>query len=162
MILKSRLSALKWCIHKPARRMFRKWFIRRDMPWLCELWELWDEELERGEVDYKYKAVYMSVNEATSPRYGIGGPFRRIWGICDQMAPHYHGQIPKVRTLDTPKSTMLRSTVCRHILSLTDEQVPDSSDSLQRTLFFYSQEGPEHRPVILELVSLYIDPTGTT
>jgi hypothetical protein len=126
-------------------------FIKRDMLWAWELWLLGKEELEGLE----YKAVYMWLNKATVPRHGMGGPFlalanrRRIWDACEQLASHYHRRL-QMRTLEAPEPAILQSAVCRHRLWLTDEQVPDDFHSLQRTLFFYSQEEPKHKPVIYE------------
>ncbi|KAK3303774.1 uncharacterized protein B0T15DRAFT_541215 [Chaetomium strumarium] len=148
------LLKASWPAFSATRRnAFWKWFLKHDMPWLVELWPLLGEEVQRFEVDYK--AVYMWLNEATTPRYGMGDSFmvlanrRRIWGVCEQLAPHYYHHL-QMRTLDAPEPGILQAAVCRHMISVSDEPVPIGSRALHKTLFFYSQEEVGNRPAIYE------------
>ncbi|KAK4236390.1 hypothetical protein C8A03DRAFT_16969 [Achaetomium macrosporum] len=148
------LLEASWAAFSATRRnAFWKWFLKHDLPWVVELWPLLGEGLHHPELDYK--AVYMWLNQATTPRYGMGGPFmvlanrRRIWGACEQLAPHYYRHL-QMRTLDAPEPGILQAAVCRHMVSVSDGAVPDASCSLQKTLFFYSQEEVGNRPAIYE------------
>ena len=45
--------------------------------------------------DFDYKTLFLWLDKVTTPEYGIAGPFmhvanrRRIWGVCEQLAPAY-------------------------------------------------------------------------
>jgi hypothetical protein len=140
------------------RNAFWKWFLKHDMPWLVELWPLLGEEPEPQRPELDYKAVHMWLNEVTTPRFGMDGAFmalanrRRIWGVCEQLAPHYHRHL-QTRTLHlaAPEPGVIQAAGCRHMISLSDEPVPDAgSRSVEKTLFFCSQEDLSNRPAIYE------------
>lgn len=62
------------------------------MPWFWELHKLVEED---NVPDLDYKNLYLWLNKATMPVYGMRGPFlgianrRRIWCACAQLAEKY-------------------------------------------------------------------------
>ncbi|QSS58989.1 F-box domain-containing protein, partial [Histoplasma capsulatum] len=62
------------------------------MPWFWELHKLVEED---NVTDLDYKNLYLWLNKATMPVYGMRGPFlgianrRRIWCACAQLAEKY-------------------------------------------------------------------------
>ncbi|KAA8651250.1 F-box protein [Aspergillus tanneri] len=73
---------------------FWKRFMQWDMPWFWELHA--SQALKKGPEDLNYKRLYLLLDSMTAPRYGMDdlsvigvANRRRIWGVCEQLAPHY-------------------------------------------------------------------------
>ncbi|KAI9045138.1 F-box protein [Aspergillus affinis] len=74
---------------------FWKRFMHWDMPWF---WELQTSQTrKKAPEDLNYKRLYLWLDSMTMPRYGMDdlsvigvANRRRIWGVCEQLAPQYH------------------------------------------------------------------------
>ncbi|KAH8425283.1 F-box protein [Aspergillus melleus] len=86
---------------------FWKRFMQWDMPWF---WELQTSQTQKkAPEDLNYKRLYLWLDNMTTPRYGMDdlsvigvANRRRIWGVCEQLAPQYHkglnqtsGELPR-------------------------------------------------------------------
>ncbi|KAF9885251.1 hypothetical protein FE257_000611 [Aspergillus nanangensis] len=71
--------------------------IQWDMPWLSEFHALKaGKEKSSLPDDINYKRLYLWLDNMTAPRYGMDNPSltgvanrRRIWKVCEQLAPRY-------------------------------------------------------------------------
>ncbi|KAK4041711.1 hypothetical protein C8A01DRAFT_45146 [Parachaetomium inaequale] len=137
------------------RNAFWKWFLKHDMPWLTELGPLLLDK-QRDGPELSYKALYLWLDKVMAPRYGMEGPFlslanrRRIWGVCEQLAPYYVRRLQEI-SLDEPDPSILEHAICGHMALISDDKPPPSGSwTLQRTLFVYSADEVKHRATIFE------------
>ncbi|KAK2766097.1 hypothetical protein FQN54_007612 [Arachnomyces sp. PD_36] len=91
------LRRASWRVYGATRpNIFWKQLIYREMPWF---WELHEVIEENKYPDLDLRSLYLWLDERTTPRYGLTGPFlgvanrRRIWGPCEEIAKQYHHQL---------------------------------------------------------------------
>ncbi|GAB1215284.1 hypothetical protein ATERTT37_004470 [Aspergillus terreus] len=76
--------------------------VQYNMPWL---WEFHALKLEKTlPEDLNYKRLYLWLDKMTAPRYGMDdltltgvANRRRIWGVCQQLAPRYFKGLKQAR-----------------------------------------------------------------
>lgn len=90
---------------------FWKQFMQWDMPWFWELHA--SQTRKKAPEDLNYKRLYLWLDSMTTPRYGMDdlsvigvANRRRIWGVCEQLAPQYFkglhqapGELPRWGTV---------------------------------------------------------------
>ncbi|KAH6617563.1 hypothetical protein F5144DRAFT_499211 [Chaetomium tenue] len=137
------LRRASWAVFCMTRHnSFWKWFLKHEMAWLTELRPLLSDP--RPGPEPSYRALYLWLDKATAPRYGVEGPFmalanrRRIWSVCEQLSPHYFRQLQVPQ--QQPDYNMLQEATCRHLALISGVDQPSQSWDVQRTLFAYSQD----------------------
>ncbi|KAG5293887.1 F-box domain-containing protein [Histoplasma capsulatum G186AR] len=87
------LMSASWPVYRTTRHpALWKQLMYWGMPWFWELHKLVEED---NVPDLDYKNLYLWLNKATMPVYGMRGPFlgianrRRIWCACAQLAEKY-------------------------------------------------------------------------
>ncbi|OJD15883.1 hypothetical protein AJ78_03901 [Emergomyces pasteurianus Ep9510] len=97
--------AASWSVYNATRHpALWKRLIYWGMPWFWELHKL----VEEHSTDLDYKNLYLWLDKATRPSYGMNGPFlgianrRRIWGACTQLAERYFSSFHKPDNPDEP------------------------------------------------------------
>jgi len=155
--LRALLNASWPALSATRRNGFWKWFLKHDMPWLWELWPLVAEMEQLRGSEPSYKSLYVWLRKATTPECGMRGPAmhlanrRRIWGVCEQLAPRYFRHLYVTPTVIGPDTSIVESAACHHMAFISnDHAMPDGSWAIQETLFLYSRDEICDKPLILE------------
>lgn len=106
--------AASWAVYNATRHpTLWKQLMYWGMPWFWELHKLVDEH----STDLDYKNLYLWLDKATMPVYGMDGPFlgianrRRIWGACTQLAEIYFSSFhQRDQTTDEDLNSVLQES----------------------------------------------------
>ncbi|KAL9468516.1 hypothetical protein ACSS6W_010210 [Trichoderma asperelloides] len=108
---------------------FWKQYLSIQMPWSFELLTLLDDESQRFFQNVDYKSLVRWVDQETTPRLWMRGPFmsianrRRIWHVCEQMEPVYSGRL---RRFPLSEEERRRSELMRARMGLPPRQLPNT------------------------------------
>lgn len=150
------LMKASWPVHNATRyNEFWKRLIYWDMPWFWELHEVIEEQ--QSDI-FDYRSFYLWLDEATTPVYGMKGPFlgianrRRIWTSCQQIEDLYYERTHRREfTADTTYS----KAIIQHSESLRMPIVlyPQPKETLSTTSkqWIYSWEEVDSRPSTFEV-----------
>ncbi|KAK0645212.1 hypothetical protein DIS24_g8091 [Lasiodiplodia hormozganensis] len=91
------LNKASWFVHTCLlnNNAFWKQRLREHTPWFHKLRSLIDDATTPPE-GCDYRALFLWLYAQTRPRLWMSGPFmalanrRRLWGVCEQIADHYH------------------------------------------------------------------------
>ncbi|KLJ06740.1 hypothetical protein EMPG_17772 [Blastomyces silverae] len=145
--------AASWPVYSATRHPpFWKQLMYWGMPWFWELHKV----VREHPTDLDYKNLYLWLDTATVPKYGMDGPFlgianrRRIWDACTQLAERYFSSFPKPdKTTDEDFNSVLQDTQIMQLPMVKYPQ-PDREIRTISKRLLHTLEELNNRSAILE------------
>ncbi|OJD14272.1 hypothetical protein ACJ73_09100 [Blastomyces percursus] len=149
------LMAASWPVYSLTRHPpFWKQLMYWGMPWFWELHKV----IEEHPTDLDYKNLYLWLDTATVPKYGMDGPFlgianrRRIWDACTQLAERYFSISPKPdKKTDEDFNSILQDTQIMQLPMLKYPQLDREIRTISKQLL-HTLEELNSQPVTLEIL----------